>query len=165
MAATSSKIMSGLDKLISRRRNESNEIAELGSQIGDMQMDQSSEKQQNERIQTGTETVINTGGGPTSRKSGLSQSDEGFLEPGTSGGFTQSVGFGASTDQNKAQYKHWNVFFKDIYRVSIDIVDRDTNKVISQQDLERIFAGGEQNNQAQAAAGGRQEAANGAQGA
>ena len=57
------------------------------------------------------------------------------------------------------------MFFKDIYRVSIDIVDRDTNKVISQQDLERIFAGGEQNNQAQAAAGGRQEAANGAQGA
>ena len=72
MAATSSKIMSGLDKLISRRRNEGNENAELGSQIGDMQMDQASEKQQNERIQTGTETVINTGGGPTSRKSGLS---------------------------------------------------------------------------------------------
>ena len=36
MTATSSKIMSGLDKLISRRRNESNENAELGSQIGDM---------------------------------------------------------------------------------------------------------------------------------
>ena len=42
-----------------------------------------------------------------------------------------------------AQYKHWNVFFKDIFRVSIDIIDRDTNKVISQQDLERMFAGGE----------------------
>ena len=46
---------------------------------------------------------------------------------------------GASFDGNNPQYKHWNIFFKDIYRVSIDIVDRETNSIISQQDLERLL--------------------------
>ena len=32
-----------------------------------------------------------------------------------------------------SQYKHWNIFWKDIFKVSIDIVDRETNKVINWQ--------------------------------
>ena len=36
-------------------------------------------------------------------------------------------------------YKHWNIFFKDIYRVSLDIVDRETGKVISKAELERAL--------------------------
>lgn len=34
-------------------------------------------------------------------------------------------------------YKHWNVFFKDIFRVSIDIIDRDNR--ISTKDFERVL--------------------------
>ena len=48
---------------------------------------------------------------------------------------------GASFDGDNQQYKHWNIFFKDIYRVNIDIVDRDTNVVISHQDLEHLLHG------------------------
>ena len=32
-------------------------------------------------------------------------------------------------------YKHWNVFFKDIYKVTIDVFDRETDKKISLNDL------------------------------
>ena len=59
---------------------------------------------------------------------------------------------------NSIDYKHWNIFFKDIYRVSIDIVDRETNKIISQSDLERLLHGGGE------AAQGSRNAANGARG-
>ena len=34
-------------------------------------------------------------------------------------------------------YKHWNVFFKDIFRVSIDILDKDNR--ISPQDYVRVL--------------------------
>ena len=34
-------------------------------------------------------------------------------------------------------YKHWNVFFKDIFRVSIDIIDRDNR--VSTKDFERTL--------------------------
>ena len=33
-------------------------------------------------------------------------------------------------------YTHWNVFFKDIYKVVIEVYARDTNKKISQKDLQ-----------------------------
>jgi len=48
--------------------------------------------------------------------------------------------FGCETSQDDPNsFKHWNIFFKDIYRVSIDIVDRDTHKLITQHDLEQLL--------------------------
>ena len=38
-------------------------------------------------------------------------------------------------------YNHWNIFFKDIYKVTIEIFDRETNKKISLKDLEQVFGG------------------------
>ena len=35
-------------------------------------------------------------------------------------------------------YKHWNIFFKDIYKVTIDIFDRETNQKIDLKDLEQL---------------------------
>lgn len=55
-------------------------------------------------------------------------------------GFEEQSDLAVNSD-GVSQYKHWNIFFKDIYRVSIDIVDRETNKVISKQDIERDAAG------------------------
>jgi hypothetical protein len=43
---------------------------------------------------------------------------------------------------NGTIYKHWNVFFKDIFRVGIVIIDRE-NRVITKEDLEKMFSGGE----------------------
>lgn len=54
------------------------------------------------------------------------------IENGGAGFASKTIG----ADQNSV-YKHWNVFFKDIYRVSFEIVDRETNKVISYHDLEQ----------------------------
>ena len=48
---------------------------------------------------------------------------------------------GNATMTGNVNYRHWNIFFKDIYRVSIDIVDRETGKIISHRDLERALSG------------------------
>ena len=45
---------------------------------------------------------------------------------------TTTNGFNMNVD-SLSQYKHWNIFWKDIFKVSIDIVDRETNKVINWQ--------------------------------
>merc|ERR1712060_196145 len=37
-----------------------------------------------------------------------------------------------ATSASNIHYKHWNVFFKDVFSVSLEIVDRETNRVISQ---------------------------------
>lgn len=42
---------------------------------------------------------------------------------------------------NGIVYKHWNVFFKDIFRVSVEIIDRES-QVIPKEDLERILLNG-----------------------
>ena len=48
---------------------------------------------------------------------------------------------GSGSMAGSALYRNWNIFFKDIYRVSIDVVDRETGKIISHKDLERALAG------------------------
>ena len=40
-------------------------------------------------------------------------------------------------NRNGSVYKHWNVFFKDIFRVSIDVLDRDNR--ISSKEFERAL--------------------------
>ena len=54
---------------------------------------------------------------------------------------------GRGTVSSTVQFKHWNIFFKDIYRVSIDIVDKETGKVISHRDLEQALSGDAQQHQ------------------
>lgn len=65
-----------------------------------------------------------------SSKGGISRSDDKGLELNLGQDNFTPIGFGQSSDTS-TQYKHWNIFFKDIFRVSIEIVDRETNKVIS----------------------------------
>ena len=55
------------------------------------------------------------------------------------------------------QFKHWNIFFKDIYRVSIDVVDKETGKVISHRELEQALSGEAQPNQNTGQLGGAQQ--------
>jgi hypothetical protein len=38
-------------------------------------------------------------------------------------------------------FEHWNIFFRDIYQVSLEMVDIETGKTISHRDLERTLAG------------------------
>ena len=80
--------------------------------------------------------------------------DDRVSDAANSGGFS-AARFASAADAS-TQFKHWNIFFKDIFRVSIDIVDRETNKVITQQDLEKLLAGGGGGEQA---AGGSRNAA------
>lgn len=37
---------------------------------------------------------------------------------------------------SSVSYKHWNIFFKDIYKVLVEIFDRETNQKIDLKDLE-----------------------------
>lgn len=40
---------------------------------------------------------------------------------------------------NTTEYKHWNVFFKDIYRVTCDFVDVRTKKVIKEGQIKQML--------------------------
>lgn len=89
---------------------------------GQNQVDHSHLEQDGYSRATGVDTAKNR------RQSSVAEENQG-ADLVNGHGFAE-VGFGNSGDSN-VQYKHWNVFFKDIFRVSIDIVDRETNKVIS----------------------------------
>ena len=52
---------------------------------------------------------------------------------------------GRGNASSSVQFKHWNIFFKDIYRVSLEIVDKETGKVIKHRDLEQAIGGDTQN--------------------
>jgi len=43
-------------------------------------------------------------------------------------------------DTTSASYKHWNVFFKDIYKVVIDIVDKRTDHILSKSEMDEVFS-------------------------
>lgn len=40
---------------------------------------------------------------------------------------------------NSIAYRHWNILFKDIYRVSLDMLNRETGKFLQKAELERVF--------------------------
>lgn len=42
-------------------------------------------------------------------------------------------------DSTSASYKHWNVFFKDIYKVVIDIVDQRTEHILSKKEIDQVL--------------------------
>lgn len=47
---------------------------------------------------------------------------------------------GAEQYDGNIVYRHWNIMFKDIYRVSLDMVNRETGKILTRLELERFFA-------------------------
>jgi hypothetical protein len=53
--------------------------------------------------------------------------------------FAKARGKKGSVYSGSIVYRHWNILFKDIYRVSLDMVNRETGKILSKAELEHVF--------------------------
>lgn len=42
-------------------------------------------------------------------------------------------------DRSVHIYKHWNIFFKDIFRASIEVFDQDNKKTITKEEFSKII--------------------------